>query len=132
MILWRSAPSGLPSATDVPAATLGCPLSELAVSNDLGMEPEVRVNIEVLDDPNVLIVGPVKRVSDSPHPKLPSAVRALQMAVAVMRLSLFLAMSPSAQLVRSMVSQQSSQTALLTPGDFHVVMELLMLPLLPP
>jgi len=55
-------PVGFPSATDAPVVSdLGSPPS---VSDALGMEPEVRVDVEeALDDPNVLIVGPVEHVS---------------------------------------------------------------------
>jgi len=110
-------PVGFPSVMDALTVTSGRLLSELAVCDDLGMEPEVRVDVEeTLDNPNILIVGPVECISDLPDP----------------------------QSVRSMASEQSLQTALLMLGYFCVTVKrlapmrlpapprLLTLPLLPP
>jgi len=56
-------PDGFPLASDALAATSGGPPSEAVLSNYLGMEPEIRVDVEkALEDLNVLVVGPVERV----------------------------------------------------------------------
>ena len=96
----------------------GHPPSELAVSNDLSIEPEVRVDIKVaLEDPNVLVIGLVEHVYDSPNPQSLSEARALEVAVTDV-VAAVLCDVPSAQPVVSMVSEQSPQTALLIQGTF--------------
>jgi len=109
--------------SDALAGTSGRPTSEPAGSDDLGMQPKVRVDIEeVLDDPNVRCMGPIECISNSPDPQSPTRARALEVAVAD-EVAAILSDVPSAQPERSMASEQSSQPAVLTPRDFRVVVE---------
>ena len=70
--------------------------------------PEVRVDTDKeLEDPNVLVIGPLKRVSDSPDPQLPSKVQTLEVAVAH-KVTAVLSDVPSVQPVRSIWRQTQS------------------------
>jgi len=54
---------------DAPAVTSGLLPSEPAGSDNLGMEPGMRVDVEeTLNDLNILVVCPVERISNLPNP----------------------------------------------------------------
>jgi len=72
----------LASLLGTPATTPGHLLSEPAVPDAFGIEPKVRLKlVEALEDPNALMVGPLKHVSDLPNPLSSSEAWALERAV---------------------------------------------------